>query len=136
MTNLEIIERRNESVTILDLKGNLTLGEDASLLRKTLRLLSEQGEKKILLNLANVSYIDSSGLGELVSGYTLFNKNEGEMKLLNLSPKVHQLMTMTKLLTVFDVFDIEAEAVDSFSTSKVEGVPLAAEYGVSDIRFD
>jgi anti-sigma B factor antagonist len=131
MTKLKITERRNEAITILDIEGNITLGETSAELRKTLRLLVDKEEKKVLLNMENVSYIDSSGLGELVSAYTTFEKNEGELKLFHLSPRVHQLMTMTKLLTVFDVFDSETEAVSSFTNVTVadfNNVPLKSAY--------
>ena len=115
MTNLKITERRNDPVTILDLDGNIRLGEGAADLRQALRLAVEKGDRQILLNMAGVSHIDSSGLGELVSGYTTLHKAGGELKLFNLSDRVHELMTMTKLLTVFDVFDGEAEALRSFT---------------------
>jgi anti-sigma B factor antagonist len=114
MTNLKINERRNGSVVILDLEGTIKLGEGCAELHKTLRLLTEKGEKRVLLNLQNVSYIDSSGLGELVGGYAAFKRNEGEMKLLHLSQTVHQLMVLTKLLTIFDVYNDETAAVENF----------------------
>jgi anti-sigma B factor antagonist len=122
MTNLKITERRNDSITILDLKGNIRLGEGASDLRTAIRLLVEKGEKKILLNMAEVSHIDSSGLGELVSSYTTLNKAGGELKLFHLSSRVHELMTMTKLLTVFDVFDNESDALGSFDGQSPKSV--------------
>ena len=114
MNNLNITERRNGSVTVLDLKGNIRLGEGNIELHNILRFLVEKGERRILLNLAEVSYIDSSGLGELVAGYTTLQKNGGELKILRLTERVHELMVITKLLTVFDVFENEQEAVDSF----------------------
>ena len=114
MTNLKITERQNGLITILDLDGKIKLGEGSAELHKELGRLVEKGEKKILLNLANVSHIDSSGLGELVTGYNTLQKTGGELKLFNLSDKVHGLMTVTRLLTVFDIYENEAEAVDSF----------------------
>lgn len=120
MKNLNITERRNGLITILDLDGKIQLGGDSAELHKELRLLVEKGEKKVLLNMAKVSHIDSSGLGELVSGYSTLIKNEGELKLFNLSDKVHGLMTMTKLLTVFDIYENEAEAIDSFTSKSAE----------------
>ncbi len=114
MTNLNITERQNGFITILDLDGKIRLGEGCRELHEALRLLVQKGEKRVLLNMAKVSYIDSSGLGELVSGYTTFEKNRGEMKLLHLSDRVHELMTITKLLTVFDVYEDEMEAITSF----------------------
>lgn len=122
MTNLKITERRNDAVTILDLVGDIRLGEGAADFRKAIRLLAEKGDKKILLNMAGVSHIDSSGLGELVSGYTIFHKAGGELKLFHLSDRMHELMTMTKLLTVFDVFDDETEAVESFAGKSLKSV--------------
>ena len=114
MANLNIKERRNNDVLILDLEGKIRLGEDCSDLRKALRSLVENGEKKILLNLADVSYIDSSGLGELVASYISLQKNEGEVRLVNLSPNVHELMVLTKLLTIFEVYDNETDAINAF----------------------
>jgi len=115
MRNLNITERHSDLIVILDLDGNIRLGEGSADLHEALRLLVEKGNKKILLNLADVSHIDSSGLGEIVSGYTTLHNAGGELKLFNLSDRVHELMTMTKLLTVFDVYDNESEAIDSFN---------------------
>jgi anti-sigma B factor antagonist len=120
MNNLNISERRNQSVTILDLMGNIRIGESNVELHNILRFLVEKGEKKILLNLGDVSYIDSSGLGELVAGYTTLQKAGGEMKLLNLTKRVTELMVITKLLTVFEIFDNETEAVGSFNNFSVK----------------
>jgi anti-sigma B factor antagonist len=120
MTKLNITERRNDDVLILDLEGNVTLGEGCVELRKALRLFVENGERKVLLNLAKVSYIDSSGLGELVASYTNFKKNEGEVKLVHLTQKVHELMVLTKLLTIFDSYETELAAVESFNNPKVK----------------
>jgi|SRR5215204_4925495 len=115
MNNLNISERRSGNVIVLDLQGDIRLGAGNIELHNILRGLVEKGEKRILLNLANVSHIDSSGLGELVAGYTTLQKNGGELKILRLTERVHELMVITKLLTVFDVFDDEREAVESFS---------------------
>lgn len=114
MSNLSITERRENSVLILDLDGKIKLGEDCANFRKALRFLMEHGDKKILLNLEKVSYIDSSGLGELVAGYITLQKNEGEIRLVNLSSNVHELMVLTKLLTIFEVYDNETEAISAF----------------------
>jgi anti-sigma B factor antagonist len=122
MNNLTITERRNGSVTVLDLSGNIRLGEGNIELHNILRFLVEKGERRVLLNLAQVIYIDSSGLGELVGGYTTLQKSGGELKLLHLTERVNELMVITKLLTVFEVFDSEAEAVASFSTSSDESL--------------
>ena len=116
MKNLNITERRNNSIVILDLEGNIRLGEGSRELHDKIRHLVDNGEKKILLNLANISYIDSSGLGELVAGYTTLQKHAGEMKLLHLTGRITELMMITKLLTVFDVYENEQEAIDSFRT--------------------
>ena len=115
MSNLTITERRNGSVTVLDLKGSIRLGEGNIELHQTLRALVGKGERKVLLNLAGISYIDSSGLGELVAGYTTLQKNGGELKLVNLTDRITELMVITKLLTVFDVFEDEQTAIESFS---------------------
>jgi anti-sigma B factor antagonist len=119
MTNLSITERRNDDIVILDLDGKIKLGEGCTELHKALRVLTERGEKKALLNLEKVSYIDSSGLGELVSGYAAFKRNNGELKLLNLSDSVHQLIVLTKLLTVFQIYDNETSAVENFDLPAV-----------------
>jgi anti-sigma B factor antagonist len=117
MSNLNITERRSDSVVILDLQGKIKLGAGNQELHQSLRSLVEKGEKKVLLNLAEVSGIDSSGLGELIAGYATLQKNGGDLKLLNLTERVSELMMITKLLTVFEVFDDEAQAIESFSTS-------------------
>ncbi|HET9743712.1 MAG TPA: STAS domain-containing protein [Terriglobales bacterium] len=106
--------RRVDGVTILDLSGRITLGEGSVLLRDQIRDLLGKGEKKLLLNLGDVTYIDSSGIGELVSAFTTVRNQGGELKLLNLTKKVHDLLQITKLYTVFDVKDDEATAVKSF----------------------
>jgi anti-sigma B factor antagonist len=106
--------RKVEGVHIIDLSGRITIGEGTVILRDAVRSLLQRGEKKILLNLADVSYIDSSGIGELVSSFTTFSNQGGKLKLLNLTKKVHDLLSITKLLTVFEVFDDEAKAIQSF----------------------
>jgi len=122
MTNLNITERQNDSITILDLEGKIRLGEGSAELHEALRLLAERNEKKILLNLAAVSYIDSSGLGELVSGFSKLHKSGGELKLFHLSERSNELMKMTGLLTVFDVYDSESEAILSFTSKSAKSV--------------
>lgn len=114
MAELNISERHVGDVTILDMDGKITIGEGSVALRTAIRRLLEEGKKKILLNLAKVGYIDSSGIGELVSSYTAINKENGELKLLNLTQKLQDLLTITKLLTVFDVYESEEEALASF----------------------
>ncbi|MEP6911172.1 MAG: STAS domain-containing protein [bacterium] len=114
MAELNISERRVGDVTVLDMDGKITIGEGSVALRTAIRRLLEEGKKKILLNLAKVGYIDSSGIGELVSSYTAINKESGELKLLNLTQKLQDLLTITKLLTVFDVYESEEEALASY----------------------
>ncbi len=107
--------RQVDGVTVVDLSGRITLGEGSSTLRDTVRDLLSRGQKKILLNLGDVTYIDSSGIGELVSGFTTVTNQGGQLKLLNLTKKVHDLLQITKLYTVFEVHNDEAAAVRSFS---------------------
>jgi anti-sigma B factor antagonist len=114
MAELNINERQAGDVTVLDMSGKITIGEGSVALRTAIRRLLEEGKKRILLNLAGVSYIDSSGIGELVSSYTAINKESGQLKLLNLTQKLQDLLTITKLLTVFDVYENEAEALNSY----------------------
>ena len=106
--------REVDGVTILDLSGRITLGEGSGTLREAVRDLVSKGSKKILLNLGEVDYIDSSGLGELVAAYTAVKNSGGDLKLVNLTKKVSDLLVITKLATVFDVKDDEAAAVASF----------------------
>ncbi|HET6840267.1 MAG TPA: STAS domain-containing protein [Candidatus Angelobacter sp.] len=106
--------RQIDGITIVDLSGRITLGEGSVVLRDTIRDLVSKGKTKILLNLADVTYIDSSGIGELVSAYTTLRNQGGELKLLSLTKKVHDLLQITKLYTVFDIKDEEAAAVQSF----------------------
>ena len=106
--------RQVDGVTVVDMSGRITLGEGSVVLRDRIRELLGQGQKKILLNLGEVTYIDSSGIGELVSAFTTVRNQGGELKLLNLTKKVHDLLQITKLYTVFDVKDDEATAIGSF----------------------
>ena len=115
MAQLSIKERPAGDVTILDLSGKITIGEGSVQLREAVRKLLDDGKKKVLLNLGDVSYVDSSGIGELVSSYTTTNNQGGQLKLLNLTKKIQDLLMITKLLTVFQTFDNEAEAVASFN---------------------
>ena len=107
--------RQVDGVTIVDLSGRITLGEGSVVLRDTVKDLLGKGQKKILLNLGDVSYIDSSGIGELVSAFTSVRNQGGELKLLHLTKKVHDLLQITKLYTVFDVKDDEAVAIAAFA---------------------
>ncbi|HEY2647117.1 MAG TPA: STAS domain-containing protein [Candidatus Acidoferrales bacterium] len=103
-------------VTVIDLDGRITLGEGTALLRDLIRQNCSKGRKKIVLNLAAVDYIDSSGLGEMVSGYRLMKSEGGELKLLNLNKKVTDLLQITRLYTVFDTHSQEAQAIASFQS--------------------
>ena len=107
--------RQQQDITIVDLSGQIKLGEGSSVLRETVKDLLGEGRKKILLNLADINYIDSSGVGELVSAFTSVRNQGGELKLLHLTKKVHDILQITKLYTVFDVRDNEAAAISAFS---------------------
>ena len=113
--SMKVNTRQVDGITVLDLSGRITLGEGSVQLRDAVRDLLAKGSKLILLNLADVNYIDSSGIGELVSAYTTVRNQGGELKLLNLTKKVHDLLQITKLYTVFDVKDDEASAIASYA---------------------
>jgi anti-sigma B factor antagonist len=115
MAELNVSERQAGDITVLDLNGKVTIGEGSVALRSAIRRLLGEGKKNILLNLGQVGYVDSSGIGELVSSFTAVNKEGGKLKLLNLTQKIQDLLAITKLLTVFDVYDSEDEAISSFS---------------------
>ena len=112
---MQIEERVVGGVTILDLSGKMTLGEGDELLREKIASLVNAGQKQLLLNLDGVPYIDSAGLGEIVRTYTTVSRQGGKLKLLNLTKRIEDLLSITKLLTVFEVYDTEAEAIQSFS---------------------
>ena len=112
--SVKIDTRKVGDVTVVDVSGRITLGEGSSALRDVLRDLTAQCNKKILLNLSEVSYIDSSGIGELVSGFTSVSNGGGTLKLLGLTKRVKDLLQITKLYTVFDVHEEEAHAIRSF----------------------
>jgi anti-sigma B factor antagonist len=111
---MQIAERDSGSVTILDLAGKVTLGDGDALLKDKLHSLLHQGKKDVLLNLAQVSYVDSAGLGAIVSAYTTMTREGGNLKLSNVTKKLQDLLSITKLLTVFETFDNEDEAVRSY----------------------
>jgi len=115
--DMNTITRQVSEVTIVDISGRITLGRESAKLRELVSELLSNGHKKILFNLADVSYIDSSGLGHLVSAYTAVRNRGGELKLLKLTKNVHNVMQITKLYTIFDVMDDEAAAVKSFGQS-------------------
>jgi anti-sigma B factor antagonist len=114
MAELNIKQRQAGDVVILDLDGEVRIGDSATALRGAIRGLIAAGNQKILLNLAGVKYIDSSGIGELIANYTTVGRGGGQLKLLNLTEKVQDLLVITKLLTVFDVYEEESEALSSF----------------------
>jgi anti-sigma B factor antagonist len=114
---MQIEERAIGDVVVLDVKGKITLGEGDELLKDKVNSLVNQGQKKIILNLAGVPYMDSAGLGEVVRTYTTVRRQDGSLKLLNLTKRITDLLSITKLLTVFETFDSENEAVKSFAAS-------------------
>jgi anti-sigma B factor antagonist len=114
---MQIEERIVGDVTILDLKGKMTLGEGDELLKDKINSLIHQNQKNLLLNLEGVPYIDSAGLGEIVRTYTTVSRQGGALKLVNLTKRITDLLSITKLLTVFETFDLEKDAVASFQSS-------------------
>jgi anti-sigma B factor antagonist len=114
MAELDVNERQAGDVTILDMTGEVRIGEGSISLRDSIRNLADQGKKKVLLNLAGVKYMDSTGVGELIANYTTITRGGGQLKLLNLTDRIQNLLVITKLLTVFDAYENEAEALKSF----------------------
>lgn len=114
MAELDVRERQAGDVTILDLSGSIRMGEGSISLRNSIRGLASDGKNKILLNLAAVKNVDSSGIGELIANYTTITRDGGQLKLLSLTEKIRDLLVITKLLTVFDAYDDEAEALNTF----------------------
>ena len=112
--SVKLTIRKVDEITVIDAVGRITLGEGSSSFRDTMRKLVKAGDKKIVLNLADVSYVDSSGIGELVSAYTSVSNKSGRLKLLHLAKRIEDLLQITKLYTVFEVFDNEATAIRSF----------------------
>jgi anti-sigma B factor antagonist len=113
--SIQVTTRQVGDVSVIDVTGRITLGEGASTLRESIRDLVAKGNKKILLNLSDVSYIDSSGIGELVSGFTTVTNQGGVLRLLGLTKRVKDLLQITKLYTVFEVYDDETSAIRSFA---------------------
>ena len=114
---MQISERAVGDVILLDVKGRITLGDGDEMLKDKVNAVINAGKKKIILNLAEVPYVDSAGLGEIVRTYTTVSRQGGSLKLLNLTKRISDLLSITKLLTVFETFDSEPEAVKSFSAS-------------------
>lgn len=114
---MEITERTVDAITILDLTGKLTIGEGAQLLKDKSESLVFQGRNRVIVNLAAVPYIDSGGLGQLVACYTTIAKAGGRLKLLNVGTRNHDLLSITKLVSVFDTFDTEREAIESYGAA-------------------
>lgn len=114
MANFKISKRQVGDVTVLDMSGKMRIGESGTVFCNTIRGLVEEDRRKILLNLRGISHIDSTGLGELIASYNTLDKKGGRVKLLHLTQRVRELMVLTKLLTVFDIYDSESEALDSF----------------------
>ena len=114
MAELDVKERQAGDVTILDLSGEVRIGEGSVALRDSIRKLADAGKKQILLNLAGVKYIDSTGIGELIASHVTASRQGGHLKLVNLTDRIQNLLVITKLLTVFDSYDSEAEALKSF----------------------
>jgi anti-sigma B factor antagonist len=114
---MQIDERSVGDVVVLDLKGKITLGKGDELLKDKVNSLVNQGQRKILLNFADVPYVDSAGLGEIVRTYTTVSRQGGNLKLLNLTKRITDLLAITKLLTVFETYEVENDAIRSFSAS-------------------
>ena len=112
---MQIAERETGAVTVLDLSGKITLGEGDTQLKDKLHSLLHQGKKNVLLNLAEVNYVDSAGLGEIVRTYTTVSRQGGQLKLVNLTKRITDLLMITKLLTVFETFEVEQDAIKSYS---------------------
>lgn len=113
---MDIKERVVDAVSVLDLSGKIVLGEGDGQIRDRIKDLLADGQRKILLNLGDITYIDSAGLGALISSYTTTKREGGQLKLVNLTKRIQDLLAITKLITVFDTYDNEADAIDSFAT--------------------
>jgi len=118
MNDLKFSLRLTEGIVVVDLAGRIQIGDSSVAVSQILHTLIEEGKRRVLLDMADVTFLDSTGLGTLVAGYATFEKSGGRLKLMNLSPKVAELLNITKLYIVFDVFDDEGEAVASFYTLK------------------
>ena len=121
MSDLNISTREVKGITVIDIEGRIALGDSSAKLHQALKGLVEDGKKQVLINLAKVTGIDSSGLGTLVAGYTTIERAGGQLKLENLSDRALELMTITKLFTVFEIFDDENTAIDSYGRGEAAG---------------
>jgi anti-sigma B factor antagonist len=133
--NLKMTTRRVGDVTVVDISGRIVLGSESASLRSLVSELLSNGHNKILLNLAEVTYIDSSGLGNLVSAFTTVRKHGGELKLLKLTNKVHDLMQITRLYTVFNIRNDETEALNSFGLSAVPTAYLNLAFASENLKI-
>jgi anti-sigma B factor antagonist len=133
MNDLNIEERKIGDVTVLDMDGNVRIGGSNVALEKAIKDLIAEGRHQVVLNLARVAYIDSSGMGELVSAHVALSNKGGQIKLLNLTKRLQELMTITRLCTVFDVFDDESKAVDSFKIPDAVAAPAAPRGAVRSV---
>lgn len=129
MSNLTISNRQVDEIAILDLSGKVTIGQNNRDLHEALKRLVMEGQNRIILNLEKVTSIDSTGLGEIVAGYSTLKTNGGSLKLINLPERVIDLMTITKLYTVFDIYESEAEGIEGFNEAgKLDTQPLEADF--------
>src|SRR5688572_23244650 len=132
MSSLTIRERQVRGVVIVDMEGKVTLGETNRQLHEAIRQLTAEGKKNVLLNLKDVTFIDSSGLGEIVAGFTTLRTNGGSLKLINMPKRITDLMTITKLYTVFDIYENEADGVDSFEVEDEKQITQPLEGRLAD----
>ena len=126
---MKISERQISGITILDISGRIVLGEETALLRDTMRNVIARGDKKVLLNLGEVPYIDSSGIGELVSAFVAVRREGGDVKLVNLTKRVHHVLQIVKLGTIFEIFDTEVAAIKAFTSQENRALDLKTRAG-------
>jgi anti-sigma B factor antagonist len=137
MSTFKIEERKVGDITVLDMAGQMRIGESGVVFCQTIRRLVEVGRRKILLNLQGITHIDSTGLGELIASYNTLDKKGGRVKLLHLAQRVRELMIITKLVTVFDVYESESEALHSFQSFALDqenSTPTAVPLGASPVH--
>jgi anti-sigma B factor antagonist len=134
MSSLSITQRQVRGAVVVDLEGKILIGETNRQLHEAIRQLVAEDKKRVILNLEKVVMIDSSGLGEIVAGFSTLVKAGGALKLVNMPARVTDLMTVTKLYTVFDVYDTEAEGIDSFGEDEIEAPQPPDESGASNVQ--